>query len=144
MKICYFYWDGTKRGGNIAYLEGIQNFHFDVLFALNWLWHGFQLAFQYQLELWVTSLSDTPRLQYYDVHTLEYRYISKLPMKNERIWSYVEETTSHLQNKQVELSPLVNFRQQRYSFMQICRLCTTTVKFHKNSISRLVGVVLTR
>ena len=36
-------------------------------------------------ELWVTSLSDTPRLQYYDVQTLEYRYISKLPMKNERI-----------------------------------------------------------
>jgi transcriptional antiterminator Rof (Rho-off) len=32
--------------------------------------------------------------------TLEYRYISKLPMKNERIWSYVKETTSHLQNKQ--------------------------------------------
>jgi hypothetical protein len=52
-----------------------------------------------KLELWVTSLSDTPRLQYYDVQTLEYRYISKLPMKNERIWSYVKETTSHLQNK---------------------------------------------
>jgi hypothetical protein len=30
---------------------------------------------------------------------LEYRYISKLPLKNERIWSYVKETTSHLQNK---------------------------------------------
>ena len=42
---------------------------------------------------------DTPRLQYYDVQTLEYRYISKLPMKNERIWNYVKETTSHLQNK---------------------------------------------
>jgi hypothetical protein len=54
-------------------------------------------------------LSDTPRLQYYDVQTLEYRYISKLPMKNERIWSYVKETTT------------------RYSFMHICRLCTTTV-----------------
>ena len=47
----------------------------------------------------MTSLSDTPRLQYYDVQTLEYRFISKLPMKNERIWSYVKETTSHLQNK---------------------------------------------
>jgi hypothetical protein len=47
----------------------------------------------------VTSLSDTPRLQYYDVQTLEYRYISKLPMKNEQIWSDVKETTSHLQNK---------------------------------------------
>ena len=52
-----------------------------------------------KLELRVTSLSDTPHLQYYDVQTLEYRYISKLPMKNERIWSYVKETTSHLQNK---------------------------------------------
>ena len=31
-----------------------------------------------KLDLWVTSLSDTPRLQYYDVQTLEYRYISKL------------------------------------------------------------------
>jgi hypothetical protein len=31
------------------------------------------------LELWVTSLSDTPRLQYYDAETLpKYRYISKL------------------------------------------------------------------
>ena len=47
----------------------------------------------------MTSLSNTPRLQYYDVQTLEYRYISKLPMKNERIWSYVKETTSHLQTK---------------------------------------------
>jgi hypothetical protein len=96
----------------------------------------------------VTSLSDTPHLQYYDVKTWEYRYISKLPMKNERIWSYVNETTSHLQNKltknihlgvttstrppfswkyKFELSPLLNFRQQRYSFMHICRLCTTTV-----------------
>jgi hypothetical protein len=35
-----------------------------------------------KLELWVTSMTDTPRLQYYDVQTLEYRYISKLPMKN--------------------------------------------------------------
>jgi hypothetical protein len=33
------------------------------------------------------------------VQTLEYRYISKLPMKNEQIWSYVKETTTHLQNK---------------------------------------------
>jgi hypothetical protein len=39
-----------------------------------------------KLEMWVTSLSDTPHLQYYDVQTLECRYISKLPMKNERIW----------------------------------------------------------
>ena len=76
---------------------------------------------QDRLELWVTSLSDTPRLQYYDVQTLEYRYISKLPMKNERIWSYVKETTSHLQNKQVELYPLPNFGKPPYFFMHICR-----------------------
>jgi hypothetical protein len=38
----------------------------------------------------VTSLSDTPRLQYYDVQTLEYRYISKLPMKNDWIWNFTE------------------------------------------------------
>jgi hypothetical protein len=54
---------------------------------------------QNKLELWVTSLSDNPHLQYYDVQTLEYIYISKLPMKKERIWSNVKETTSHLQNK---------------------------------------------
>jgi hypothetical protein len=52
-----------------------------------------------ELELWVTSLSDNPRFQYYDVQTLEYMYISKLHMKKERIWSNVKETTSHLQNK---------------------------------------------
>ena len=51
-----------------------------------------------KLELWYLT-EWYPRLQYYDVQTLEYRYISKLPMKNERIWSYVKETTSHLQNK---------------------------------------------
>jgi hypothetical protein len=44
------------------------------------------MNFKIQLELWVTSLSDTPRLQYYDAQTLEYRYISKLPMTKERIW----------------------------------------------------------
>jgi uncharacterized membrane protein len=48
-----------------------------------------------KLELWVTSVW-YPRLQYYDVQTLEYRYISKLPMKNERIWSYVKKTTSQM------------------------------------------------
>jgi hypothetical protein len=31
-----------------------------------------------KLEMWVTSLSDTPQLQYYDVQTLEHRYISCL------------------------------------------------------------------
>ena len=45
------------------------------------------------------QLSDTPLLQYYDVQTLEYRYINKLSMKKERIWSNVKDTTSHLQNK---------------------------------------------
>ena len=63
----------------------------DLLLELQWN--------EGKLELWVTSLSDTPRLQYYDVQTLEYRYISKLPMNKEQIWSNVKETTSHLQNK---------------------------------------------
>jgi hypothetical protein len=49
--------------------------------------------------LLITIDIDTPRLQYYAVQTLEYMYISKLPMRNEQIWSYVKETTSHLQNK---------------------------------------------
>ena len=47
----------------------------------------------------LTEWYPRPHLQYYDVQTFEYRYISKLPMKNERKWSYVKETTSHLQNK---------------------------------------------
>jgi hypothetical protein len=61
--------------------------------------NAFLYKINIKLELWVTSLKDTPRLQYYDVQTLEYRYISKLPMKKNRIWSNVKETTSHLQNK---------------------------------------------
>jgi hypothetical protein len=36
---------------------------------------------------------------FYAFQTLEYMDISKLPMRNEQIWSYVKETTSHLQNK---------------------------------------------
>jgi hypothetical protein len=36
------------------------------------------LFIKIKIELLVTSLSDTPHLQYYDVQTLEYRYISKL------------------------------------------------------------------
>ena len=47
-----------------------------------YLWIEFNVHFSIILELWVTSLSDTPRLQYYDFQTLEYMYISKLPMKN--------------------------------------------------------------
>jgi hypothetical protein len=63
--------------------------------------NAFLYKINIKLELWVTSLKDTctTRLQYYDDQTLEYRYISKLPLKNERIWSYVKKTTSHLQNK---------------------------------------------
>jgi hypothetical protein len=65
-------------------------------------------------DCFINTLIDTPRLQYYDVQTLEYMYISKLPMKNERIWSYVKETTSHLQNKltkNIHLEFLWNFTQ---------------------------------
>ena len=36
------------------------------------------LFIKIKIELLVTSLSDTPHLQYYDVQALEYRYISKL------------------------------------------------------------------
>jgi hypothetical protein len=42
---------------------------------------------------WSSDLTEwypLPRLQYYDVQTLECRYISKLPMKNEWIWSWFE------------------------------------------------------
>ena len=73
----------------------------------------------FKLELWVTSLSDTPRLQYYDVQTLEYRYISKLPMKNERIWmdgwiewlidTSTEQYSSYIQDE--NKSMLLNFKQ---------------------------------
>jgi plasmid maintenance system antidote protein VapI len=48
---------------------------------LFYMWHhqkNLWVDLQNKLELWVTSLSDTPRLQYYDVQTLEYRYISNL------------------------------------------------------------------
>ena len=78
-----------------------------------WYWLFFTLAKElYKLELWVT-----PRLQYYDVQTLEYRYISKLPMKNDsNVFLH-----AHLQ--------VVYYN---------------CVKFHKNSISSLVGVALTR
>jgi hypothetical protein len=49
---------------------------------LSGVWTSFAEKKRKKLELWVTSLSDTSHLQYYDVQTLEYRYISKLPMKN--------------------------------------------------------------
>jgi hypothetical protein len=58
----------------------------------------------------------TKKGQYYDVQTLEYRYISKLPMKNDsNVFLH-----AHLQ--------------------VVYHNC---VKFHKNSISSLVGVALT-
>ena len=79
-----------------------------------------------KLELWVTSLSDTPRLQYYDVQTLEYRYISKLPMKNERIWSYVKATTSHLQNKLTK-----NIHLGVATRPSIKRDCLKPIRFHQ-------------
>jgi hypothetical protein len=48
-------------------------------------------------------MSDTPRLQYYDVQTLEYSYISKLI-----------------------ISPFLDSNGIQ-AFMHICRLCTTIV-----------------
>ena len=116
----------------------------------------------------MSSLSDTPRLQYYDVQTLEYRYISKLPMKKERIWSNVKETTSHFQNKLTKnidlgvttrsstkwycLKP-IRFHQYTWGLQHFLTFlqedighikCYNCVKFHKNSISCLGGVGLTR
>jgi hypothetical protein len=45
----------------------------------------------------------------------------------------------------VELSPLLNFGQQPYSFMHILQVVYhKCVKFHKNPISRLGGAALTR
>jgi hypothetical protein len=45
----------------------------------------------------------------------------------------------------VELSLLLNFGQQPYSFMHICRIVYyKCVKFYKNPISGLGGVALTR
>ena len=117
-----------------------------------------------KLELWVTSLSDTPRLQYYDVLTLEYRYVSKLPMKNERIWSYVKETTSHLQNKLTKkihlgvttstgppvresiswiISPSKFWTATIFLHAHLQVVYYKCVKFHKNPLSDLGGVTLT-
>ena len=76
----------------------------------------------YKLELWVTSLSDTPACnKYYDVQTLEYRYISKLIISPSKFKTATVFLHAHLQ--------VVYY---------------TCVKFHKNSIRSLVGVVLTR
>jgi hypothetical protein len=54
----------------------MKNLQFILLFLHIWTFIFYH--FRLKLELWVTSLSDTPRLQYYDVQTLEYSYISKL------------------------------------------------------------------
>jgi hypothetical protein len=82
-----------------------------------------------QLEMWVTSMSDTPRLQYYDVQTLEYRYISKLPMKKERIWSNVKETTSHLQNKLIK-----NIHQGVATRSSTKWDCLKPIRFHQYTV----------
>jgi hypothetical protein len=74
-----------------------------------------------KLELWVTSLSDTPHLQYYDVQTLEYRYISKLIISPSKFWTATIFLHAHLQ--------------------VVYYIC---VKFHKNPIRCLGGVALTR
>jgi hypothetical protein len=76
----------------------------------------------------VTSLSDTPRLQYYDVQTLEYRYISKLPVKNELIY--------------MELCQGDNISVFLHAHLQV--VYYNCIMFHKNSMSSLVGVALTR
>jgi hypothetical protein len=54
-------------------------------------------CFHLMVEMETRTVSDLtewylppPRLQYYGVQTLEYRYINKLPMKKEWIWSNVQ------------------------------------------------------
>jgi hypothetical protein len=69
----------------------------------------------------VTSLSDTPRLQYYDVQTLGDRYISKLIISPSKFQTATVFLHAHLQG-----------------------VYCNCVKFHKTPISRLGGVELTR
>ena len=74
-----------------------------VMFIFFFCWHKIFFVIHTPYQSWkmkktrtVSDLTEWyPRLQYYDVQTLEYR----LPMKKERIWSNVKGTTSHLQNK---------------------------------------------
>jgi hypothetical protein len=86
-------------------------------------------------------------------------------LKNERIWSYVKETTSHLQNKLtnnihlgVATSTRPPFRESISWIISPFKYWTATIllhahlqvvyykcaKFHKNPISGLGGVALTR
>ena len=69
----------------------------------------------------MTSLSDTPRLQYYDVQTLGDRYISKIIISPSKFQTATVFFHAHLQ--------VVYYN---------------CVKFDKNSKSSLVGVDLTR
>ena len=62
-----------------------------------------------------------PHLQYYDVQTLEYRYISKLIISPFKFWT----ATIFL-----------------HAYLQV--VYYNCVKFHKTPISRLGGVALTR
>jgi hypothetical protein len=75
-----------------------------------------------------------PRLQYYDVQTLEYRYISKLPMKNERIWSYVKETTIKVNIIKNERDPSLFMSKLLLKFQNILRNTTQVIIRHRVKI----------
>ena len=105
-------------------------------------YHGFGAGeAKFKLELWVTSLGDTHRLQHCDVQTLEYRYISKLPLKNERIWSYVKETTSHLQNKLTKNIHLGVATSTRPPFHESISWIISPSKFDSNGIPSCTSAV---
>ena len=80
---------------------------------------------QNKLPITTRTVSDLtewyPRLQYYDVQTLQYRYLSKLIISPSKFWTATVFLHVHLQ--------VVYYN---------------CVKFHKKSISSLVVVALTR
>jgi hypothetical protein len=70
-----------------------------------------------------------------DVQTLEYRYISKLPMKNERIWSYVKETLNYLPFQILE-SNHISSCTSAGSVLQLCKVLKLyTVVVHNLQMS---------
>ena len=96
----------------------------------------------YELELWVTLLSDTPHLQYYDVQTLEYRYISKylvgVALTRYMHPPFFRESISWI------ISPFKFWTATIFLHAHLQVVYYNCVKFHKTPISLLGGVALTR
>ncbi len=111
----------------------------------------------------MTSLSDILRLQYYDVQTLEYMYISKLPMKKnnytrkKKILNYLPFYILESKYPDVKRSIKILFHSGIVTLTSPSKFLTGTiflhahlqavyyncVKFHLNPMSRLGGVALT-